>query len=1373
MRCGVPNIASDIFIVLTILRYYVCREANEDDTITGNRLQMAGDLLKSPSRKAIAATTSAKPLKAKQQSKFTLTGKTVRATTREESPNPFVGDDSDEGEEAIVADKENMKDGVVAASQSKAKSRTASGAQGRSARSRNDKTQPMEKLPNPFQKKVLEAKKNTSKKPGQKAAPRSEAGKLATTSALAPEIVSAQQGEERATDEKSVSPLPQAQIEAVSAKESNTASPHVEVEEVLADKAASPNLGDDVEDDLAIPGPLVPSEEEIGEAAPEKSEHIPSKERNEEVSSKRTNTAASQMKSPPVLSRATSAQRDNSTASTAFVSAKGEADNDGHSDSEDSFGHSMDDDALPFTELDENDEPRESTPPPKSTQEIEGESAARQARLRLDQSLARLQALGNDQSVESEDENEGDYQEMEDDQARESDNIDIGQEPRDEDISQGKDEKSAETTLNAKNEKEVADALQTSEVEESKEAKEPQNAEAQDIKETAQVTSPLTTKAADEEKGSGDTLPENNSKPLAVSDGSAMTLSSSKAGEDLGISRLPTTSAPSSKRALSSFSTAKKTNVAVGGGPIDQTASTATNTRLSFLSKSLRMASSDNHVETEKHIGHKATAPTEEDEGEIRSTRGKEGASLSPSSSTSSKKRKSTSEVDDEAAKAPTDSIVTGEVKTTENPNKLRKVSSPEPSAIEEPRSSGTAYWNKLRGLFDPRPPSQSGTLARKVPTSPILGRSASQMGSKIPKSPPKAKGLAPGSEPVYASDVFGSPGKSAKSATISTTKTGSTSSVSKPSRLPVASTTPTISPTLKTEMRSQATVASPPKAGSPLRGTSKIPVKEIASAVPDDANAPKDGDVGIAEEKHEDDGSSADDETSDCERVMEEIDAGAAKIKQQQPRPQTRPPGAALVRSTTGLPKTVPPTSHTIKPPYYKSSMAQAASTGLSGKLNYIKSVVGFGTAAPVSASDPKRPSTLTVASQSTYSVSSSSSFVPKTIHNTTGAKAGATSKASDLARSGSSSKSQSVLRAEAARKKEADKTREQEERRRQSQAQANAYNNKRDREEVKATQPRLVSGQHKNGENADTGKKRKSNEGVAVPVKATQLSTSATHKLAKPASQQNLRLAQPSGVVRSTATTTTTTTTTTTMSHKTSSQQLQGTKPAQQKVAFSNQNVFQMAKPPASAATNSGYRPTNPQAHQSQAQPAKAPVKVLSPLPTPAPAPQSKPKEPEPYIELEEPNSFYSDSDDEEVIARRAKHKEWETPAGLEAALLAQANIDPDEIFGIPSGNVPLDEMIPPESEQEARARRRPRSSSANWSGTDALQQSEIDWYNKRMGIIPSWKRAQLAAQAVAGEGGASTVPASSAANAIQSPLSTSSLAQDARMQARHVSK
>jgi hypothetical protein len=104
--------------------------------------------------------------------------------------------------------------------------------------------------------------------------------------------------------------------------------------------------------------------------------------------------------------------------------------------------------------------------------------------------------------------------------------------------------------------------------------------------------------------------------------------------------------------------------------------------------------------------------------------------------------------------------------------------------------------------------------------------------------------------------------------------------------------------------------------------------------------------------------------------------------------------------------------------------------------------------------------------------------------------------------------------------------------------------------------------------------------------------------------------------------------------------------------------------------------------------------------------------------HIELEEPDSAYSDSDDEETVQRRAQHKPWETREGLAKALEEQATVDADMIFGIPHGVVPIDEILPAQTDYARERRARPRSSSATWS-RDGLKQIEIDRYNERMGI------------------------------------------------------
>jgi len=101
----------------------------------------------------------------------------------------------------------------------------------------------------------------------------------------------------------------------------------------------------------------------------------------------------------------------------------------------------------------------------------------------------------------------------------------------------------------------------------------------------------------------------------------------------------------------------------------------------------------------------------------------------------------------------------------------------------------------------------------------------------------------------------------------------------------------------------------------------------------------------------------------------------------------------------------------------------------------------------------------------------------------------------------------------------------------------------------------------------------------------------------------------------------------------------------------------------------------------------------------------------------ELPDVASEYSDSDDEASIRKRSQEPSWTRGRELEALLLQQATVDPDEIFGCQVGPVPLDTMLPPRKGDRRRLRH--RTSSANWSGPDGLAQWEIDRYNERMGI------------------------------------------------------
>lgn len=1228
---------------------------------------MAGDLLKTPSRRKGTALKTKKAATKKQGNK-----------PREPSPDPFGGDDV--GRVPLVADNNKENTNGRQASSSDNNSSSSSGIL-RSTRSRADKSQLIEKLPNPFQKRVLEAKENAKK-----------------------------------------------------------ASTRVKSSDVTEE--GSP---------VSAAGPSQVKEQ--------------GKTTTGKATAKQTARTASTAKKtgqskPAEASSKASAVQEASFASTAFVSATDGAGNEENGihfeESREDFDEGK---ATPSMEVEEGDEPRESTPPPQSPTKAERDNASFQARLKLEESLARLTGHGDDESCGSEDEeNEDDAPAEDEDSARTK----VGAH-RD-----FEDQVGAEASPNGK----------TTHIDAEKETLGIQ------IKgEVAQSPPSSDVRPSDARPPSVDPPNKQDSNSVPASDDSASTRPVVSMMEDLGLGKPLSTALTSTKRALSSFSTTKKANV-VATAP--EPAIMTTTIKSSFLSKSLRMASSENSLEEEKSSG-----PQEDRKEPSNSEAGTAAPSPAPrsppssevpaesssSSSSSSRKRKSSVVEVDNAIKTSSP-----EKTPTDASSKARKVS-PQTSWAKEAQTSqqsAKATLASLRSQIETysKPASQKSTtntvgLGQKGWTSPVLGRFASQMSSRLPKSPTKAKGAVPGSE----AGQLKLPASPGKNATISTAT--ARSSPAKPSRLPLASTTPANSPGPKAVAQPRAAVEpSPSKSLSSDKGASNTRVREEPDAKDKVSDGPEE-EHNLEDDVSTDSGeesSSADDERSEGDLLLEEIAASSTKPLQQQQQQQqhsqtrpsnnARPPGASMIRPMAAMPRNAAQSSHTIKLPskMAPSTLPPSSSTSQanSGWLGKVKSFIGLppGIPVPVSSAsgDQSSSSTQTTSSQP-HSISSSSGFVPKTIHNSAGAKAGI-SKPAELPRPASalntshasSSKPQSVIRAEAARKKETEKAHEREERLKQIQAQREAREaaasnaGKREREETKpkATVPaqqRPAVNASNNGETAGN-KKRKSNEGAAVAVKAAaQLSASTTnHKLGKPSSQQNLRLGQPSGTARPV------------MPSKPASQQAQSTKSSQQQAVFSNQNVFQMAKASTSATTNP-VRPASHQVTQAHGQPQGQ--GTGSRVVQPAQAQSSQPKKPqkpqkEEYIELEEPPSEYSDSEDEATIARRAKHKPWETREGLEAALLQQADIDADEIFGVPQGNVPLEEMIPPQSEHEAKARRRPRSSSANWSGKDGLQQYEIDRYNKRLGIVT----------------GATPALASSS---VKSPVRTSSLAQDARMQAR----
>ena len=105
------------------------------------------------------------------------------------------------------------------------------------------------------------------------------------------------------------------------------------------------------------------------------------------------------------------------------------------------------------------------------------------------------------------------------------------------------------------------------------------------------------------------------------------------------------------------------------------------------------------------------------------------------------------------------------------------------------------------------------------------------------------------------------------------------------------------------------------------------------------------------------------------------------------------------------------------------------------------------------------------------------------------------------------------------------------------------------------------------------------------------------------------------------------------------------------------------------------------------------------------------------------------YSDSDEDTQAAKAAKLPGWAQSPALKAALAAQSRIDPDDIFGTIQ---PLQMEGQPASSaltyqvdicclidmfRGRTSRFRARTSSAYWSGADALTRAEEMAYAKRM--------------------------------------------------------
>lgn len=107
-----------------------------------------------------------------------------------------------------------------------------------------------------------------------------------------------------------------------------------------------------------------------------------------------------------------------------------------------------------------------------------------------------------------------------------------------------------------------------------------------------------------------------------------------------------------------------------------------------------------------------------------------------------------------------------------------------------------------------------------------------------------------------------------------------------------------------------------------------------------------------------------------------------------------------------------------------------------------------------------------------------------------------------------------------------------------------------------------------------------------------------------------------------------------------------------------------------------------------------------------------QMEPRVASESIELPDINSEYSDSEDEDR-PRTFDPPEWAQSPELRQILEMQSTINPDDIFGAVRP-LKMEEIF-----KTKTSRFRPRSSSANWTGTDRLTLQEEKDYARRMGF------------------------------------------------------
>lgn len=120
-------------------------------------------------------------------------------------------------------------------------------------------------------------------------------------------------------------------------------------------------------------------------------------------------------------------------------------------------------------------------------------------------------------------------------------------------------------------------------------------------------------------------------------------------------------------------------------------------------------------------------------------------------------------------------------------------------------------------------------------------------------------------------------------------------------------------------------------------------------------------------------------------------------------------------------------------------------------------------------------------------------------------------------------------------------------------------------------------------------------------------------------------------------------------------------------------------------------------------------APKAGTSQQPAPPPEPEVEP------FQLPEIDSEYSDSDEDVQAQKAALRPVWTHSPELRQALAVQATFDPDQLFG----EMPALKMEEIFRNPATIARLRHRTSSAHWSGPDAISRYEEKEYAKRMGF------------------------------------------------------